>query len=272
MINYKDIELKFDNKRDYLNHVVSNKKSLVSIKRSTLKKGHEINWTGSDSCVKHVSKQEIEGANKDELVVKAVMNTTNIFDSHYDVHLKGLWKKTIKENKRILHIQEHELALDKVISDREDLKVYTKDYQLKDLGFNYKGDTEALVFESNIKRNRNPFMYVQYKNGYVREHSVGMFYIQVELGVNDKEFKEEYAVWEKYSDQIANIDDALKVGFAWFVKEAKLVEGSAVTLGSNHVTPIVEEMKEGSLQDTQHDIESQECTFDSVKYIREFKF
>jgi hypothetical protein len=37
-------------------------------------------------------------------------------------------------------------------------------------------DTEALVFNVEIDKDRNDFMFNQYAKGYVKEHSVGMRY------------------------------------------------------------------------------------------------
>jgi hypothetical protein len=37
-------------------------------------------------------------------------------------------------------------------------------------------ETEALVFNVEIDKDRNDFMFNQYAKGYVKEHSVGMRY------------------------------------------------------------------------------------------------
>jgi hypothetical protein len=44
--------------------------------------------------------------------------------------------------------------------------------------------TEALVFNVEIDKDRNDFMFNQYAKGYVKEHSVGMRYVKLELAVN----------------------------------------------------------------------------------------
>ena len=40
-----------------------------------------------------------------KIKVKAIINTTNLYDSHQDVHIKGLWKKiaTRKKEKYIFY-------------------------------------------------------------------------------------------------------------------------------------------------------------------------
>jgi hypothetical protein len=46
-------------------------------------------------------------------------------------------------------------------------------------------------------------MFNQYAKGYVKEHSVGMRYVKIELAVNlIQSMHEEKAVWDKYIDEI----------------------------------------------------------------------
>ena len=177
--------------------------------------------------------------------VLAVINTTNYLDSHDDVHINGIWTKTIKENKRVLHLQEHKNEFDKIIASHSDLKVKTEIMKWSELGYNYKGETEALISDSNVKKARNSFMFEQYKNGWIDNHSVGMQYVKIALAVNDPEMKEEFETWQKYIEVIANKEVAEKQGYFFAVTEAKLIEGSAVLRGSNDITPTlsVEEIK-----------------------------
>lgn len=181
--------------------------------------------------------------NIEELKVKAIINTTNILDSHDDVHLPGLWKKSLSENKMMLHLQEHNVAFDKIIADGNDLSAYTKTYTWKELGYNFEGKTEALVFESVVRKSRNQYMHSQYVNGYVKNHSVGMRYVKMVLCVNDSDdlgMQAEYEAWEKYFPEIVNKEVAEERGFFWAIKEAKVREGSAVPIGSNFATPTLE--------------------------------
>jgi len=83
-------------------------------------------------------------------------------------------------------------------------------------------------------------MFLQYANGYVKNHSVGMRYVQLVFCVNDYNFGAEFEAWEKYFPMIANKEAAEEKGFFWAVKEAKVIEGSAVPLGSNWITPTLD--------------------------------
>jgi len=180
-----------------------------------------------------------ETNDKKSIKVRAIINTTMVMDSHKDVHINGLWKKSLKENKRIRHVREHKSGFENIISDKGDLKAFTKIYTWKDLGYDKEGNTEALVFDSNVKESRNPFMFKQYKDGNVDNHSVGMYYVDVKFALNSKEedATELKAEYDKHINNIANKDEVEKQGYFWAVYEAKVKEGSAVTDGSNSITP-----------------------------------
>jgi hypothetical protein len=137
----------------------------------------------------------------------------------------------------IMHLQEHEMEFDKIIADGAQLNVYVKSFKWSELGYDYAGETEALVFESEILKERNPYMLQQYAKGWVRNHSVGMIYVKMDLAINDEEMPNYYEAWKKYYPQIVNQDVADERGYFWYVLEARCIEGSAVPIGSNSATP-----------------------------------
>jgi len=139
-----------------------------------------------------------------------------------------------------LHLQEHKREFDKVISN--DATAYTRQLAWKTLGADYEGTTQALVFESLVKESRNELMFEQYKNGWVTNHSVGMEYVDVVFCVNSEErwWAEEKENFDKYYPDVVNKEDVDKQGYFWAVLEAKLKEGSAVLMGSNWVTPTLD--------------------------------
>ncbi len=67
-----------------------------------------------------------------------------------------------------------------------------------------------------------------------------MMYVKVFLAINDEDHETEYATWEKYIDQVANNKTAESKGYFWAVTEAKVIEGSAVPIGSNQITPTID--------------------------------
>ena len=236
---------KFETQKELFNYLKENKDDLIYEKKETVKYADAYSF--SPTILREKTADIRKGAtgveeNAESFKVRAVINTTDVLDSHGDVHVKGIWNKTVKENRRMKHIQEHDMSFRSIIADKDDLKASVQTYKWRDLGIDKNGTTEALVFDSNIRKSRNSYMFEQYKLGNVDNHSVGMRYISVELAVNDKdeEFEEEKAVWDKHIDDIVNKEEAEARGYFWAVYEAKAIEGSAVPIGSNTITPTLE--------------------------------
>ena len=247
-----------------IQQLIQKKSLLIAQKTASIK--YADHCTG---VLKIYDKQDAEKAigqidsDVDKIRVKAVMNTTNVIDSHMDLHVKGIWNKTIKENKMLYHLEGHKMDFDHVITDNVKASVETVSF--KELGYDLEGETQALVFMSEIDKSNNAKMFDRYAKGQVKNHSVGMRYVKIALAVEDKRYKEEREVWEKYYDQIANKSVADENGYFWAVTEAKLIEGSAVLLGSNYITPTqsVEAVKNTFTEPT---IVTQ---IDPIKYLTE---
>jgi hypothetical protein len=230
----------FKNKSELFAFLIEKKSDLMAQKMNTVKfadgVGVSLEVERGEANKAHTS------TNENEIQVKAVINTTNLMDSHKDVHLPGLWTKSLKENKRIMHIQEHQSSsFEKIISSGDDLKASTKTMAWKALGFNAEGNTQALVFDSTVKASRNKYMFDLYKGGFVDNHSVGMRYVKISMAINsdDDAYITEKAVWDKYYPEITNNKEADNTGYFWAVTEAKVIEGSAVPMGSNPITPTI---------------------------------
>jgi len=256
---------KFETKEELFSALKENKAELIATKKMQTKEADAF------LNVFEVSKNEVAEKNEttsnenvNQIKAELVINTTNLMDSHSDVHLKGIWNKSAKEQKNVYLLQEHKMSFDSIISDKVDVSV--REMKWSELGFNLKGTTEALVFNATIDKNRNEFMFNQYSKGYVKEHSVGMRYVKLELALNsDNKFdKEEKDVWDKYINEIANKEVAEEQGYFWAVSEAKIVEGSAVVKGSNYATPTisVEAVKNTSIETTEpsNDTQKEEST------------
>ena len=245
----------FANKEELFSELRVNKKELISLKKSTEKRADAFNH--SDIVIGKVETNKEEGSemqNVNSFNAKVVINTTNFIDSHNDLHINGIWNKSVSDNanKGFLHLQEHEREFDKVISDNAIGTVELMSW--KSLGYPYNGKTEALVFNSTVEKKRNEFMFNQYQNGWVKNHSVGMRYVKLDLAINSESEwdKDEKELWDKYYPVVANKEVADERGYFWVVSEAKIIEGSAVVMGSNSVTPTLSiENKEEPLKNTQ---------------------
>lgn len=265
------MEKNFNTKEELFDHLIENKEDLMYAKKCTIKQGDSLDFevvtkyengvevpmeafkSGDErlTAVKVSSQDASSGVVK----VEAVINTTNWMDSHKDVHINGIWNRSIKNNKRIKHLQEHEMRFDKIIADKEDLKVSVEEFTWKELGYDMEGKTEALLFKSTVKEERNPAMFKEYGSGNVDNHSVGMQYVKLKLAVNsDKDgHKEEKANWDTYFPMVANKKEAERHGYFWAVLEAKAHEGSAVVNGSNSMTPTLSRDKHIEVEETQPD-------------------
>jgi hypothetical protein len=244
----------FNSQEELFKALKENKPSLVALKKSTEKRADAVSYVNSETSNLIANKEE-NGTNTeiDKLQVKVVINTTNFIDSHNDLHINGIWNKSVSDNanKGFLHLQEHDRDFDKVISDNA--KGYVESISWKSLGLPYNGKTEALIFDSVIEKKRNEFMFKQYANGWVKNHSVGMRYVKIDLAINSESEwdKDEKELWDKYYSVVANKEVADERGYFWVVSEAKIIEGSAVVMGSNSATPTLSvENKEEAVIDT----------------------
>lgn len=175
-----------------------------------------------------------------KIKVQVVINTTNLFDSHYDVHLPGIWKKSLNDNKKtgFYLLDSHERGFEDVIA--EGCAANTQAMSWKELGITLPGSTEALIFTGVVDKDRNDFMFNQYLKGYVKQHSVGMRYVKMVTCINDEDYPVQKENWDKYIEMVSNRSDAEEEGFFWAVLEAQVVEGSAVLFASNTTTPTMD--------------------------------
>lgn len=226
--------------------IKANKSYCVKAKKSVMKQADAVCF--SQAIVNkdgQVSKDAMPAeSNPNELKNSTVINTALWYDSHGDVHLPGIWNKSLSDNSRrsvndIMLLQEHKMMFDKIIADGPDVTAYAKKMSWRELGVDADGETESLIFDNVIKSGRNPYMFGQYSKGHVKNHSVGMYYVGINLaiGYKHKDFKEENDLWDKWIDLIPNKEEAIEDGMFWAVSEAKVIEGSAVPRGSNVVTP-----------------------------------
>ena len=290
MIHCKALNKDFSSKKEMYKELVENKDVLIAQKKAQIKKADGFIYFKVNDALKSINKSDvsqIDLINTNAVTVKAIINTTNVMDSHEDVHIPGIWNKTLQEAKYIMHLQEHVMAFDHIIADGADLEAYTKYYDWKDLGYDFEGQTQALEFNSNVKKNRNEFMFNQYANGHVRNHSVGMQYVKIFLAVKDPDYPYEFEIWERYIDSIVNREKAEELGYFYAVTEAKIIEGSAVPLGSNHITPTwsvnpksqieteLEETKEilkqliKKLEPQEPGLSTQKSTYNNIDFLRQ---
>lgn len=230
----------FSTKEEMFKSLRENKSFLIAQKKSTTKIADSVFCEYLADEIKTAYKNsEVITTNIDNIDVELAINSCNIYDSHGDVHFDGTWNKSAKESKGGLLLNSHRMTFDNIIADG--LTVSVKKITWKKLGFDFDGSTDVLVFSGVINKDRNEYMFKQYSKGHVKEHSVGMRYVKIELAINSESNwdVEEKAIWDKYYDKIVNKSAVDERGYFWAVTEAKIVEGSAVVKGSNYATPVI---------------------------------
>lgn len=224
---------------DEIKRIKDNKAAIVAEKTGAIKIADAVSCCKVSRTARRTAAKADERQTVESVDIEVVINTTGLLDSHNDVHIEGLWDDDLaKQRNRLVYLlQEHDRDFDKVISDEVAVSVQMRDW--RELGAPYDGQTQALVFNAKLHRDRNPYMFEQYIKGYVRNHSVGMRYVDLELCVNSEEkyYIDEKEAWDKYIDQVANREEAEALGYFWAVTKAEMIEGSAVLMGSNWVTP-----------------------------------
>ena len=229
----------FATKKEEIDYLVKHNKEIIEFKKAVVK--HTTPTTTEaeiSSTLKALSTSKEHDT--DNVIKRTVIgNTYNWLDSHGDVHLDGTFGKSISERQnKIWHLHDHEQKITAKVGIPS--KIYEEKVAWSDLGIKKAGTTTALMMDSDIRKDYNNLIFQEYKDGNIDQHSVGMYYVKIDFAVNDKDHKEEFKVWNDNIENIGNREKAEELGYFYAVKEAKLVEISAVLQGSNELTPTIE--------------------------------
>lgn len=228
----------FSSKEELFAELKANKDELISLKCAKLKNadGLELKYSSKTDAIK--------GIDLEDGYIYAVINTTKYMDSHNDVHMDGIWTKSVKEQQgKIFYLADHALELEKVIAFPKDVSIQLDMINWKELGLNIEGQTQALVFKVAKDKIRLKSAKEVIEENIPIEHSVRMQYVKLFLCVNSDEdgYKEEKSNWETYFPHVVNRKDAEEKGYFWAVTDAKIYkEGSMVLAGSNDITPLLQ--------------------------------
>jgi len=184
--------------------------------------------------------EQQKSLNIDDNFYYIVVNTTKILDSHDDVHIDGLWKKTINEKQyKNYLVTDHELEILNTVVRKEYVEILTIKLPFATLGYSYAGNTEALVYKVPKNQVKNELVKDWLESGDAIQGSVRMKYIKFLFCIDsnapeDAEFKKNY---DNYIDTIANKSDFDYIPYFFAILEASNEqEASLVIRGSNHVT------------------------------------
>jgi len=258
---------KFNTNKERIEWLIANKSELIEMKRASLKFTDLVTTPTNDNEIKALNTSYKDDPTTGIIKRDIIANTYNWLDSHGDVHVGNTFGKSINERaNKVFHLHDHKHEVTAKVGKFESIQEVS--VQWSDLGVNKQGTTTALLAKSNIKEGYNKDVYKQYLEGEIDQHSVGMRYIKLDLAVNDEDYKEEYEEWNKYINEIGNKEEAEKLGYFWAVKEAVLIEISAVLMGSNELTPTIENIE--PLKNTQKHEPSNDTQIDWNKVINNF--
>ena len=184
-----------------------------------------------------------KGIQGDDNFYYIAVNSTNILDSHKDVHVDGIWNKSVNErqNKNYL-VLDHKMEVGNTVVKKEYVEMFTMKLPFSAVGKNYEGEGEFLIYKFPKDKVINTTAKEWLDSGDSIESSVRMQYVKVSLAMNSesKEDVEEKATYDGAIDKIANKSDFEEIDYFFVVKEAKNVgESSLVLAGSNHATGVI---------------------------------
>ncbi|WP_299129370.1 hypothetical protein [uncultured Winogradskyella sp.] len=223
---------KFTDKMDQTRFIKKHLEELKEIKKAEYKTNSQPIISGLKT---KMFEPEIEDITSDFIEVKTVINSTNIIDSHLDLHMPKIWNKTVSDNPYSHHLKQHENKFESVISKKA--KSYNEDSNFNLLGLDVDFKCVANINQFILERSKIPFMFDAYKNGDVDQHSVGMLYVDLDIAYYDEDSQKQMDFFNEMKEKSVNPDVAEEYGYFWVIYEAKKREGSAVVFGSNSVTP-----------------------------------
>ena len=257
----------FKSNKERIDWLIANKSELIEMKRASLKFTDLVTTPTNETTIKALNTSYKDDPTSGVIKRDIIANTYNWLDSHGDVHVGNTFGKSIDERaNKVFHLHDHKHEVTAKVGKFESIQEVA--VQWSDLGVNKQGNTTVLLAKSNIKEGYNKDVFKQYLEGEIDQHSVGMRYIKLDLAVNDEDYKEEYAEWNKYINEIGNKEEAEELGYFWAVKEAVLIEVSAVLMGSNELTPTIENIE--PLKNTQKQEPSNDTQIDWNKVINNF--
>ncbi|SHH96033.1 hypothetical protein SAMN05421866_0049 [Chryseobacterium oranimense] len=177
-----------------------------------------------------------------------VVNSSNILDSHSDLHIPGNWDKTVKEQQgKVYLVWDHTLIRTEIIAMKNDVEMLTAEIPFKSIGKNYEGSTYCLIYKVRKDKIVNEDAKKWLNEGFEFEASVRMQYVDIDLAIdsNDEDYEKEKTIFDTYYPQIANKSDYEDIFYFWVVKQAKnVLESSLVMFGSNPATGRIQENEE----------------------------
>lgn len=241
MIHCLELNKSFSDKQEMFKALSEGSKTIIDLKKAAVQKSADKGQLSNFNLFK-ITEETKSLLGLKENHIYPVINTTKYMDSHGDVHMDGIWNKSLNEQKgQIYYVADHELKTTSVIAFPSDVNAFVKEVPWSFVGKDYEGNTQALIYEipkSAIKLEQARQI-IEDKRPV--QNSVRMQYVRIKLAMDstEKEHAEFKSNFDNHIDSIANKEYAKEQGYFWVIEEAKIAkEGSMVLFGSNDATPI----------------------------------
>lgn len=249
MFYCKELYKNFDTKEQMFKALIESHKEIIADKTAKIYNsecGQEKGSVKVRLIDQGKLKDQVKQLEIDDDFYYIAVNTTKILDNHEDLHINGLWNKTVKEQqKKVYLVLDHDLKVGSTVVRKEYIEMFTAEIPFSLLNLPYEGNTEALIYKFRKDKVINQVAKDWLESGDELQASVRMQYIKMLFALNseerdDAEFKKNY---DKYITEIANKDDfENEIDYFWVILEARnRLESSLVLFGSNHATGQIDE-------------------------------
>lgn len=277
----KELNKEFTTKAEMFKALKANVADIISIKCKALQKSFE---KGLGVNAKSIDVTKLGTTSKgiltDDNYYYIAVNTTKILDSHSDLHIDGIWNKTVNEQQgKNYLVTDHKMELANVVAKKENIEMLLAEIPFSSIGKSYAGNTQALIYKVAKEHIINPLAKEWLESGSDIEASVRMQYVNIKLALDSdaKEDVKEKENFDNHINTIANKDDFESIDYFWVVTEAKNIgESSLVLRGSNGATGVLDNKNIEPLKDTQtlepSADDTQKTTTDKVSSSQLFNF
>lgn len=231
----------FNSEKEMIDFVKSNVEQIIDFKRGSIQKSID---KGQSVTCRPLKIEDIEPTNKavkmDADHYYIVVNTTRILDSHGDVHIDGLWNKTVIDQQgRNYLVDTHSLSLGATIVRKEHIEMFLAKVSFASLGLSYQGSTEAFIYKFPKNKVIDSKAKEWLESGDAIEASVKMQYIKLVFCLDSKAPEDEQAKahYDNYIKMVANRKDFESIPYFFAILEGKnVMEASLCPFGSNGIT------------------------------------
>lgn len=229
----------FANKAETFSYLRKNVSQIIAQKKSLPIKSDIFDWGCLPVNKKSKVKDDGSMLGPYEIQVDAIANLSGWCDSYMDVMIKDNWNKTISDKAIVYHLKNHKYETDYIVG--KDPELYTKMFPLEYFGITSDViKAQALMMKSIVSKDYDKKTFVLYRDGQIKQHSIGLRYIQIVLCMNsdleeDSQYKKN---WDRYYPVIINKDLVDQYRYFFAVIEAQILENSCVLFGANKNTGV----------------------------------